>query len=86
MRKGEAVTPQFAVEIISNTDDAIEVDNKMEEYFKAGVKLVWHIYPKAGKVLVFTSPDEIAVCRGNMLCDAGRVIAGFSILAEDIFK
>ena len=86
MRRGAAVTPQFAVEIISNNDDAIEVDNKMEEYFKAGVKLVWHIFPKAKKVLVFTSPDSITVCRGNVPCDASHVIEGFSILAADIFK
>ena len=86
MRNGVATTPLFAVEIISNTDDAIEVDNKMEEYFKAGVKLVWHIYPKAEKVLVFNSPDAITVCRGKTPCSAESIIAGFNVSAEDIFK
>lgn len=86
MRKGDAVTPEFAVEIISTHDDAVEVDTKMEEYFKAGVKIVWHIFPKAGKVLVFTSPDNILVCRGDSLCSAEPVIEGFVLSANDILK
>jgi Uma2 family endonuclease len=86
MRKGEIVTPQFAIEIISTNDDAVEVDNKMEEYFKAGVKIVWHIFPKAGKVLIFTSPDNIRVCRGETLCSAEPVIEGFVLSANDVLK
>jgi Uma2 family endonuclease len=86
MRKGTMVTPQFAIEIISTNDDAYEVEGKMEEYFKAGVKIVWHILPKLDKVLVYTSPDTITVCRGETLCSAESVIEGFAISVNDILK
>jgi Uma2 family endonuclease len=86
MREGESVTPTFAVEIISTNDDAIEVDNKMEEYFKSGVKVVWHIFPKAKKVLVFKSPFDITVCKDESLCSAEPAIEGFILKANQIFN
>jgi Uma2 family endonuclease len=86
MREGEIVTPLFAVEIISTNDDAMEVESKMEEYFQADVKVVWHIYPKLKKVLVFTSQDNITVCRGDNLCHADSAIEGFNLTASEIFK
>jgi Uma2 family endonuclease len=86
MREGESVTPAFAVEIISTNDDAVEVDNKMEEYFKSGVKVVWHIFPKAKKILIFTSPNSITVCRDEDLCSAEPAIEGFILKASQIFN
>jgi Uma2 family endonuclease len=86
MRNGQMTTPSFAVEIISTNDDAVEVDNKMEEYFKSGVKVVWHIFPKAKKVLVFKSPFDITVCKDDTLCSAEPAIEGFILKANQIFN
>lgn len=80
------VVSSFIVEIISLNDTAYEVENKMEEYFNSGVKVVWHIFPNTEKVYIFTSPDHIQVCRDETICRAEEVITGFSIKAKDIFK
>lgn len=80
------VVSSFIVEIISLNDTAYEVENKMEEYFKSGVRLVWHIFPNTEKIYIFTSPDHIQVCRGETICSAEEVISGFSIKAKDVFK
>ena len=86
MANGQIQTPLFAVEIISETDDAIHVETKLEEYFSVGVRVVWHIIPDFEKVYVYTSPIEVSVCRGAAMCSAESVIEGFSLPTSDIFK
>jgi Uma2 family endonuclease len=41
-----AVIPDLAIEIISRTNTADEVAEKLEEYFKVGVRQVWVVYPR----------------------------------------
>jgi Uma2 family endonuclease len=86
MQQGEAVTPRFAIEIISPTDYYYKVDLKLEEYFEAGVKILWHIVPETEKVYVFTASDTVKICKGTVLCSAEPIIEGFTISVNDIFK
>jgi Uma2 family endonuclease len=86
MQQGEPVTPLFAIEIISPTDYFYKVDVKLEEYFEAGVKILWHIIPETEKVYVFTAADEVKICKGNAVCSAESIIEGFSMSVNDIFK
>src|SRR5262245_34469927 len=39
------VVPEFAVEVVSPTDRAEELMDKLFEYFQAGVRLVWLVFP-----------------------------------------
>ena len=39
------VIPELVVEVVSPTDSADELDKKIGEYFRAGVQLVWVVYP-----------------------------------------
>ncbi len=86
MAQKKAQTPAFAIEIISEFDDLIKVEEKLEEYFAAGVKIVWHIIPEFEKIYVYTSPVDNIICRGNTAVSAEPVIAGFVFPAKDIFK
>jgi Uma2 family endonuclease len=85
-RGDNAALPSFIVEVISPTDNINRVNDKVLEYFKVGVKVVWHIFPMQEMVYVFTSPEHIKVCRGTTLCSAEPVVSGFQISANDIFK
>lgn len=86
MVEKKAQTPEFAIEIISEFDDLIKVEEKLEEYFEAGVRIVWHIIPELQKVYVYTSPDKNIICRGDTLVSAEPIIEGFVLKAKDIFK
>jgi Uma2 family endonuclease len=44
------VAPNFAVEVLSPNDEAIDVDVKVEEYFRAGAELVWVVNPQTKTV------------------------------------
>ncbi len=76
----------FALEIISDHDKINKVYGKLEEYFKAGVRVVWMIFPEFEKVHVFTSPEDVKICKGKTLCSAEGVIPGFVISAGELFK
>ena len=45
-RPSISVAPDLAVEILSEGNTVAEMDRKLREYFKAGVRLVWYIEPK----------------------------------------
>ncbi|WP_229317089.1 Uma2 family endonuclease [Larkinella sp. C7] len=53
-RKGEDVIPAFVVEVLSETDQAYRIEEKIAEYFKAGVQVVWNIFPESEVVYVYT--------------------------------
>lgn len=77
--------PAFAIEIISPTDDAIKVDEKVAEYFKAGVQVVWHVYPENESVYVYTSRRNVSICIEDDACSAQPVLPDFEISANELF-
>ena len=77
---------EFVIEIISKNDKAHDIQEKLEEYFADGIKVVWQIYPKLKLVEVYTSPDDVKICRGAAICSAAPVLLDFNIAAEDLFR
>ncbi|WP_353721870.1 Uma2 family endonuclease [Dyadobacter sp. 676] len=52
-KSDEEPIPEFLIEVISPTDDAEKVEEKLAEYFSSSVKVVWHIYPDNEVVRLF---------------------------------
>ena len=77
--------PAWLAEIISENDKADNINAKLLEYFAAGVQCVWHIYPASKQVHVFTSPDEVAICRGQAVCSGAPALPDFSLTADELF-
>ena len=53
------IVPDLAVEVISTHDIASEVETKIEEYLRAGVRAVWVIHPQNRLIEVFRGNGEI---------------------------
>ena len=77
--------PPFVVEVISQFDPINTVNDKVIEYFNAGVKVVWHIFPNQRMVYVFTSIKNITVCMGDDICSAEAAIPDYRMSVNDIF-
>jgi Uma2 family endonuclease len=77
--------PAFAVEVISPTDDAVEVERKLVEYFNANVQVVWHVYPENQVVYVYTSRQRVLICINDDICSAGPVLPDFTIRVNELF-
>ncbi|MBK8566071.1 MAG: Uma2 family endonuclease [Saprospiraceae bacterium] len=58
--KGGHPVPKFVIEVISPNDTADYYDTKLDHYYAAGVQVVWFIYPKTEKVVVY-GPDRSSV-------------------------
>ncbi|MCU0339726.1 MAG: Uma2 family endonuclease [Spirosomaceae bacterium] len=77
--------PAFVIEIISPTDDAVKVEAKIAEYFKAGVEVLWHIYPENQAVYVYTSRKTVKICTDDDICSANPTLPDFEISANQLF-
>lgn len=77
--------PSFVVEIISPTDTVKHVEQKIIEYFAAGVRVVWHIHPELRMVRVFTSPRHNVTCFENDAFDAAPAIPDMQLTVEALF-
>lgn len=85
MKEGEDEIPEFAIEVISGNDKASKVEEKTIEYFNAGVKVVWLIYPDNKTVQVYTSLKQAQICSDDDICSAKPVLEDFEISVNDIF-
>ena len=45
--------PDLAVEVISESDTAVDIDRKIRQYLEAGATAVWIIYPETRRVIVY---------------------------------
>jgi Uma2 family endonuclease len=79
------MAPDLAVEVISegNTDE--EMKGKLKEYFTAGTRLVWYVYPEERSVHVYTSPMDVHVLREAETLEGGMVLPGFRLIIRELF-
>lgn len=78
--------PNLAVEVLSPTDRIQEVDNKIHEYFEAGVELVWVVNPRQETVSIYSSPRQVTILGKTDTLTAGEVIPGFALPLGQLFR
>jgi Uma2 family endonuclease len=79
------LVPDLAVEIISRGNTVEEMQHKLRDYFEAGVKLVWYVYPQTRKVHIHTSLEQSTVVDESETLDGGTVLPGFSLPLAKLF-
>ena len=77
--------PNLAVEVVSKTNTFNEIEEKMEDYFAAGVEAVWVVSNRTRRVTVYTSMKNPLVYEGDDSIDASPVLPGLLIPLESIF-
>jgi Uma2 family endonuclease len=71
------VVPDLAIEVVSPTDPAGALLGKVKEYFQAGVRLVWVVYPIQRCIHVYEAWNRVRVVTEADSLDGGDVLAGF---------
>jgi len=79
------VVPDLAVEVTSPTDFAREQLQKVAEYFQAGVRLVWVVYPNVRCIHVYEAWNRIRVVTEADTLDGGVVLPGFQLPLDRLF-
>jgi Uma2 family endonuclease len=77
--------PDLAVEILSPSNTRREMANKLREYFRAGVRLVWYVDPETRTVAVYTSPKRCVTLTAEQTLDGGEVLPGFTLPLHELF-
>jgi Uma2 family endonuclease len=76
----------LAVEVISPSNTRKEMQQKLQEYFAGGARLVWYVYHRPRKeVRVYTSPQDCSVLAADQMLDGGDVLPGFRLELRELF-
>jgi Uma2 family endonuclease len=79
------VLPEICVEVVSPNDMADEVEAKIEEYFRAGVSLVWVVYPRQERFYVYESASRVRRLTRDDTLDGGTVVPDFALPLAELF-
>jgi Uma2 family endonuclease len=79
------LAPNLAVEVLSRSNTPGEMKAKRQDYFAAGVELVWEIDPEKRTVAVYTSPTTATTLGPADTLDGGPVLPGFTLPLADLF-
>jgi Uma2 family endonuclease len=80
------IPPDLAVEVVSPKDLAYEVSEHVEDYRRAGVRLVWVVDPSVRTVLVYRLDGSIAGLREGGELDGEDVVPGFRCPVAELFR
>jgi Uma2 family endonuclease len=79
--------PDLAVEVLSKGDDVSEIDKKILQYQRSGVRLVWVIHPVIQAVDIYRLKDGLKLQRLLLEdeLDGEEVIPGFKLKVSRLF-
>jgi Uma2 family endonuclease len=80
------IAPDLAVEVISPNDVWEKVNDKVREYFAAGVQQVWLVSQNAEQVMVYDSPTQIKVVTAAEDLTSEALLPGFKCRVADLFQ
>ncbi len=78
--------PDLAVEVLSPSNTAKEMDRKLKDYFASGVRLVWYVDPVKRTAEVFTAVGQSVVLGEGDTLDGGDVLPGFALPLARVFE
>jgi Uma2 family endonuclease len=79
------LSPDIAVEVLSDSNTYGEMQLKLADYFAAHVRLVWIVDPELRTVEVYTGAGQMTLLRQDDTLDGGAVLPGFVIPLKDLF-
>lgn len=80
-----ALVPDLAVEVLSEGNTPKEMSRKLDDYFGAGVRLVWFVDLRKRTVEVFTGRRSSKVLHEHEIVTGGKVLTGFSVPLKELF-
>jgi Uma2 family endonuclease len=78
------VVPDLAIEV-SPTNRAADVMAKTREYFQAGVRQVWVVYPSEALVYVYDTVMSVRILKAGDEIGGGELLPGLLLPVADLF-
>ena len=78
--------PDLAVDVLSQSNTQGEMQRKRQEYFDAGVQLVWIVDPPTRTITVYNALESSRTLSESDTVDGGNVLAGFTLAVANLFS
>lgn len=78
--------PDFAVELVSETDDLEDTQEKMQEYLENGLSLGWLINPRTQQVEICRPNQAVEILQSPATLSGEDVLPGFVLDLQPIFS
>lgn len=81
------LVPDLIIEVLSESNRPGEMERKRQEYFQAGVRLVWYIDPPTRSATIYASAEDSGTPHTESEPLSGTdVLPGFTLLLAEIFR
>jgi Uma2 family endonuclease len=78
--------PDLAIEVLSPSNSAIEIQEKVLDYLTAGTRLVWVVDPHTRTVIAYGSRHETRLLTVGDDLEGSEVLPGFRIALAHLFE
>jgi Uma2 family endonuclease len=78
--------PDLVVEIRSKNDKKAFLKRKVDDYLKAGVRLVWVVEPEARRVTEYRPDTPARTVESTESLSGGDILPGFRLALADLFR
>lgn len=79
------IAPDLALEVVSPNDLAWKVDEKVQDYLDAGVRLVWVVFPDTRAVFVYRPDADVKRLTPQDHLSGEDILPGFSVPVAELF-
>jgi Uma2 family endonuclease len=79
------IAPDLAVEVVSPNDEVYELDRKINDYFRAGVRRVWVINPEQQILRIHRAPGDLSELVGDAEVSDDQILPGFRCRLPALF-
>jgi Uma2 family endonuclease len=73
------LAPDLAAEIISPGNTREEMDRKLDDFFRAGVRRVWYVYPRKHEIRDYSSETRFDILGEEDTLTSPEVLPGFEL-------
>jgi Uma2 family endonuclease len=80
-----AVSPDLAVEVLSESNTEREIQDKLGEYFAGGTRLAWIVDPRTRTARIYRTPDQFDRVDEDGSLSGGDVLPGFELKLKELF-
>ncbi|HEY9768662.1 MAG TPA: Uma2 family endonuclease [Coleofasciculaceae cyanobacterium] len=79
------IDPDFVIELMSPSDELLELQHKMEEYISCGVRLGWLINPDERQVEIYRAGQDKEVLSSPINISEEHFLPGLTVDLAEIF-
>jgi Uma2 family endonuclease len=79
------LAPDLVVEVVSPNDTASEIQAKVDEWLRAGVRLVWVLYPSTRSATTYQQDGTAQLLHADDSLTGEPVLPGFACRLADLF-